>query len=198
MLISEAQRTSSMRIPSRARNLAPAKISFLYPAPLHHLLHLHLPLFVPPFSVLASSNERKNGTSEEKNEKYAISSFVPSFVLANVSTLPLPTPSKSVLCSASVKKRREGKKKKSRGSNQRQAERQSRLRLGNDVGTGANFHESAFAQREMRARRRNGRGERGWWTEPASSGGERRMKGGRIGVGGNAGALALDYAFDRR
>lgn len=32
----------------------------------------------------------------------------------------------------------------------------------------------------------------------SSAGGGRRMKGGRIGVGGNAGALALDYAFDRR
>lgn len=39
--------------------------------------------------------------------------------------------------------------------------------------------------------------EEGWWTEPASSGDGRWMKGGWIEVG-NASALALDYAFDRR
>jgi len=114
-LISEAQRTSSMRIPSRARNLAPAKISFLHPAPLHYLLHLHLP--ARHASLLDLSFVTKERTAQAKRKMRNtpsapfVRSFVRSFVPTNVSTLPPPTPRKSVLRSARVKKN-DGKEKK--------------------------------------------------------------------------------------
>lgn len=86
-LISKTQRTSSMRIPSRARNLARAdqeKISFLRPAP---------PSFLATAFYLRNERkkERHDDWEEEKSEKYvvytrhqllrpSIRSFVRSFV----------------------------------------------------------------------------------------------------------------------
>ena len=168
-LISEAQRTSSMRIPSRARNLAPAKISFLHPAPLHYLLHLHLPArhaslldlnFVTKERTAQAKRKMRNTPSAPFVRSF-VHSFGHSFVPANVFTLPPPTPRKSVLRSARAKKkkRREGKKASEvingRPNDSRVCDSETTT-----LATGANFHGSAFAPREMRARRRNERGGR--------------------------------------
>lgn len=83
-LISEAQRTSSMRIPSRARNLARAFRRK------YHSSSLHLHLFLSSLSVCLYLRNESTVQPRRKMKNIscipAISSFVRSFVRSNVFT----------------------------------------------------------------------------------------------------------------
>lgn len=123
-----AQRTSSMRIPSRASNLARALRRKYHSSTLHLFLHPLPPLVLlhvfllshsprPPFTIVT---KERMARPEEKNEKYAVHSpAISSFVCRRFP----PPPFRGAENAAPRKKRREKARKVING---RVAERQPR------------------------------------------------------------------------